>query len=125
VLLCSQHENGKDKLSSQEHLNEETLCNRGTSSECSAYIQATRKHALDEGRSSNATKNLSDEQKCATEPRKSSNKAHAKGDSGVEESTADPEKDPGVDSEREAETESNVLQLLRVTASLCYGQAGG
>jgi len=60
VLLSCQHEDSEDKLGSQEHLNEKTLCDRGTATKCGAYVDFTlvRKHASNESSSSHTTKDL-------------------------------------------------------------------
>lgn len=125
MLLCSQHENRKDKLSSQEHLNEETLRDTGAASKSRAHIQITREHAANKTSSSKTAQDLSEEQKCATNPRKRSNKAHANRDGWVEQSTRNTEEDPCEDGKRETEAQRDVLQLLRVGTSLLDGETGG
>ena len=70
-----------------------------------------------------ATKNLGKEQKNSSDPRKSTNQAHSKGDCWVKETSTDSEENPSVDSQGETEAEGNVLQLLRIAASLCERHA--
>jgi hypothetical protein len=63
VLFSCQHEDGEDELGGQEHLNEESLRDRGTATKCGAYVDFTlvREHARNEGSSSHTTKDLHEE----------------------------------------------------------------
>lgn len=125
VLFGSQHENGEDELSSQKHLDEETLDDAGTSAKSCADIEIAWEHAADKSSGRNTSNDLSEEQESSPEPRQSTNQAHAKGDGRVEETTTDTEEDPCVDGERKAKGQSNVLKLLRVGSSFCDSQARG
>lgn len=123
VLLGSQHEDGKDKLSGQEHLDEESLHYSRASTKCCLYRQRSREHAGDECCRSYATENLNNKQQDTTKPGNGTDKAHANGDGGIEESTRDTEKDPSIDRQRESKTQCDVLQLLWIATGLRDAQA--
>lgn len=122
MLFSSQHENGENKLSSQDHLDEQTLGDGGAAAESGSNIQGAREHARDQSSGGKATHNLNDEKQSSTNPWEGSDEAHAESDSRVEQSSRDTEKDPSVDSEGKAETQRDVLKLLRVGTGLCYSQ---
>ena len=127
MLLSCQHEDSKDKLGGQKHLDEETLNDRGVTTEGGAHVDLAlvREHASDQSSRSNTTHNLNDEQKTATNPGQCANQAHTKGNCRVEESTRDAEEDPGVDSKRKAEAKCDILQLLRIRSCFRNGLTTG
>lgn len=81
MLFSCQHENGEDKLSRQEHLDEQTLRNRGIASERCAHIDLTlvREHASNQSSGSNTTKDLDKEEEEATNPWQRADQTHTKG----------------------------------------------
>lgn len=125
MLLGRKHEDGEDQFGGEEHLDEKTLHDRGATTKRGLDGERAGKHAGDEGGGRHASKKLDDEQQDTSEPGQGTDQAHAEGDGGVEQATADAEEDPGIDSQGEAETQSDVLKLLRVAADLGHALAGG
>jgi hypothetical protein len=125
VLLSRQHENGEDQLRSKKHLYEQSLHHTRPSSQRRLNIQPAGEHTLHQRTRYHTSQNLAQEQQSASDPRQSTDEAHAESDRWVEEAAGDSEEHPGVDGEREAKGEGYVLQLLRVGACLGDGQTCG
>jgi hypothetical protein len=80
MLLSSQHEDGKDELGGQEHLDEKALNYYRVPSQSCSNVQVAREHTLDETSCSHTTKDLGDEQQATTNPEQCTDPAHAEGD---------------------------------------------
>lgn len=111
MLLGCQHKDSEDKLGGQEHLDEETLDDRGVTTKRGAYVDLAimREHARNQSGGGDATKNLHNEQETSTYPWQCANQAHAERDSRVEEPTRDAEENPSIHSQRKSKAESDVL----------------
>jgi len=125
VLLGREHEDAEDELGGEDHLDEEALHDRCPTAQRRLHRQWTGKHARHERRGRDAAEDLGNEQENPSVIRKGSDDAHAKRDGRVEQTAGNAEEHPGVDGEREAEAQGDILELLRVAADLGLALAGG
>jgi hypothetical protein len=80
VLLSSQHEDSKDELGSQEHLDKKPLDYSRVSSKSGSNVEVTWKHTLHEAGSGDPAKDLSDEQQATSYPGQCTDQTHAESD---------------------------------------------
>ena len=143
MLFGSQHEDGEDQLCRKEHLDEDALYNFRSSSKRRSYDQRPREQDAYDACTRYGAGYLGNDNEQSAKPGHSSDKTHSKGDTKrcqflylnlcrnlkglrrVEETSRYTEKDPSIDSEREAKTQADVEQLSWVGPLIHRRRRGG
>ena len=129
MFLRSQHENGEDELSGEQHLDDDALRNRCRIRECSADVQLAGEQCLDYERGDDGSHKLSDKQQYASNDADRADQDHperyldslsnerrrVRGSTythrGIEQASADSKVDPGINGKRETERQRRIQQL--------------